>query len=237
MESVLVIPAIDILGGRCVRLVQGDFRHATVYSDDPLETALQHAAAGATRIHVVDLDAARGEGDNREVVRSMLRRGDMQMQVAGGVRSAAGAAELLQAGARFVVMGTAAAKDPRTLERAALANEGRVLVALDIRSGSPAAGGWLETAGQTTAALVERWNRLPLAGIILTCIDRDGTLAGPDLDSLRSVRSMTPFPLQYSGGMSTLADIAAVEAAGAQGVILGKALYEGRIKLEDALAR
>jgi len=234
---VLVIPAIDILGGRCVRLVRGDFRQATVYSDDPLEMALRHASAGARRIHVVDLDAARGDGDNREVIGAMLRRTDIHVQVAGGVRSAGIARLLLDAGARFVVMGTAAARDPRALERSARADPGRVLVALDVRGGSPAAGGWLETVEHTTAALVERWNELPLAGIILTCIDRDGTMTGPDLDTLRSVRAMTELELQYSGGISEMADIAAVEAAGAQGVILGKALYEGRIKLEDALAR
>ena len=232
----LVIPAIDILGGRCVRLLQGDFHHATVYSDDPLETALRHASAGAARIHVVDLDAARGGGDNREVIGAILKRGEIHVQVAGGVRSPSIARSLLEAGARFVVMGTAAARDPRALERTARANPGQVLVALDVRGGSPAAGGWLETVEHTTAALVERWNKLPLAGIILTCIDRDGTMAGPDLETLRSVRAMTELELQYSGGISELADISAVEAAGAQAVIFGKALYEGRIRLEDALA-
>lgn len=232
----LVIPAIDILGGRCVRLVQGDFRHATVYSDDPLEMALRHASAGASRIHVVDLDAARGAGDNREVIGAILKRRDIHVQVAGGVRSASLARSLFDAGARFVVMGTAAARDPRSLERSARANPGQVLVALDIRDGAPAASGWLETVEHTTVALVERWNELPLAGIILTCIDRDGTMTGPDLETLGSVRAMTDLELQYSGGISELADILAVEAAGAQAVILGKALYEGRIKLEDALA-
>lgn len=232
----LVIPAIDILGGRCVRLVKGDFRHATVYSDDPLEMALRHASAGAARMHVVDLDAARGAGDNSEVIGAILKRGDMQVQVAGGVRSANAARSLFDAGARFVVMGTAAARDPRALERTARANPGQVLVALDVRGGAPAAGGWLEAVEHTKEALVERWNELPLAGIILTCIDRDGTMAGPDLETLRSVRAMTRLELQYSGGISRLADITAADGAGAQAVILGKALYEGRIKLEDALA-
>ena len=237
MEGVLVIPAIDILGGRCVRLLRGDFRHATVYADDPVETAVRHAAAGARRIHVVDLDAARGGADNRHVILDMLKRSDLHLQVAGGVRTERAASELLEAGAHHVVMGTAAANDPQTLEQCARAYPGRVLAALDVRGDTPAAAGWSEDVGLSTSSLLERWGSMELGGLILTCIERDGTMTGPDLEALRSVRALTSLELQYSGGITTLEDIDAVAGAGAEAVILGKALYEGRLTLEEALAR
>lgn len=236
MSIVVVIPAIDLLGGHCVRLVKGDYEHATVYSDDPVDVAGVFAAAGAQRLHVVDLDAARGTGDNRKVITALLEHTSLKVQVAGGVRSSEAASELLDGGAHWVVMGTAAVRNPRVLERAARLYPGRVLAALDLRDDRAAVSGWTETAPVLAGALLGRWDRLPLAGVILTCIDRDGTMSGPDLETLGKVRRMTGLDLQYSGGVSSLEDITKVGAAGAQGVILGKALYEGRIKLEEALA-
>jgi phosphoribosylformimino-5-aminoimidazole carboxamide ribotide isomerase len=236
MSSAVVIPAIDILQGRCVRLVRGDYAKVTVYAEDPLEVAEIFAAAGAQRAHVVDLDAARGSGDNTSVIATMLRRSKLKLQVAGGVRSAEKVSTLVDAGAQGVVMGTAAVRDPRLLERCAREHPGVVIAALDVIYNQPAVSGWTETEPVMIGSLLGRWDMLPLGAVILTCIDRDGTMAGPDLDTLAKVRRMTGLGLHYSGGVSSLDDIVRISEAGAQAVILGKALYENRFTLEEALA-
>jgi phosphoribosylformimino-5-aminoimidazole carboxamide ribotide isomerase len=230
---VVVIPAIDIFGGRCVRLVKGDYGKPTVYSDSPLEVVDEFVQAQAEHLHVVDLDAARGTNDNRAVIESIVRRHDLKVQVAGGIRTADAVEEWLGAGAHAVVMGTAAVRDPRLLERCARRHPARILTALDVRDDKAAVSGWTETEPVMMGSLLSRWDRLPLAGVILTCIDRDGTLSGPDLVTLARARSMTGLPVQYSGGVSSLEDIARVAATGASAVILGKALYEGRIALDQ----
>jgi phosphoribosylformimino-5-aminoimidazole carboxamide ribotide isomerase len=233
----VVIPAIDLLGGRAVRLVKGDYGQPTVYSDDPLDVAREFAAAGAESLHVVDLDAARGSGNNRAVIESILAVRELHVQVAGGIRSSESVDAWLGAGANAVVMGTAAVRDPRLLERCTRRHPGRVLTALDVRDEKAAVSGWTETEPVMIGSLLARWDRLPVGGVILTCIDRDGTLSGPDLKTLARVRSMTSLPVLYSGGVSSFDDLGRLAAAGAHAVILGKALYEGRITLEQALGR
>ena len=232
----LVIPAIDILGGRCVRLRRGDYANPTVYSDDPVDVAAGFADAGAERIHLVDLDAARGQGDNHELILAIVRRDDVKVQVAGGIRSEVQVDRLFAAGANAVVMGTAAVREPRLLERCARKHTGRVLAALDVRGDQPSVHGWTESEPLKVGILLARWDVLPLAGVIFTSIERDGTLEGPDLKTLARVRAMTSLPIQYSGGIASIDEVRAVANAGASAVILGKALYEGRVKLEDALA-
>jgi phosphoribosylformimino-5-aminoimidazole carboxamide ribotide isomerase len=232
----VVIPAIDLLGGRCVRLLKGDYEQATTYSEDPLEVVDAFARAGAEHLHVVDLDAARGQGDNSAVIRSMLKRSDLMFQVAGGVRSAEAVDAWVDAGADAVVMGTAAVREPRLLERCTNRHPARVLAALDVRDDRAAVSGWTQTEPMMIGALVGRWDQLALAGVILTCIDRDGTMGGPDLKTLGRVRSMTNRTLQYSGGVASGEDVRSVAAAGVQAVILGKALYEGRLTLTQAMA-
>jgi phosphoribosylformimino-5-aminoimidazole carboxamide ribotide isomerase len=233
---VLVIPAIDILGGRCVRLTQGDYNHPTVYADDPVEVIKRFAAAGAHRVHVVDLDAARGSASNKPVIARMFEVSGIELQVAGGVRSVGAVDALVEGGAQWVVMATAAVRDPHLFERCALKHPGRVLGAVDVRDNKAAVDGWLATDTVAVGALVSRWEFLPLGGVILTCIDRDGTMTGPDLQTLARVRKMTKFDLQYSGGIASLDDVRRVAAAGAAAAILGKALYEGKITVEEALA-
>ena len=231
----LVIPAIDVLGGKCVRLVRGDYANPTVYSDDPMDVVDSFAGAGAQRIHVVDLDAARGEGENHSLIQSIARRTDIKVQVAGGIRTEAQVDRLLEAGAHAVVMGTAAVREPRLLERCARNHSGRILAALDVRGGLPSVHGWTESEPLQVGVLLARWDVLPLAGVVFTSIERDGTLEGPDLKTLARVNAMTSLPIQYSGGIATIDEIRAVGEAGAAGVIVGKALYEGRVKLEEAL--
>ena len=233
----LVIPAIDILGGRCVRLLRGDYAKPTVYSDDPVEVAAGFAKSGAKRVHVVDLDAARGGGDNHDVIGRIVSKGILEVQVAGGIRTEGQVEALLSAGAHAVVMGTVAVREPRVLERCARQNHGRILAALDVRDNQPAVTGWTQTEPLRIGSLLARWDALPLAGVILTCIDRDGTLGGPDLKTLTRVRAMTSLPVHYSGGISSIEDIQNVAKARAAGVILGKALYEGNVTLEQALAQ
>jgi phosphoribosylformimino-5-aminoimidazole carboxamide ribotide isomerase len=230
-----VIPAIDIMNGHCVRLVRGDFDQRTVYSDDPATIAVDFARAGAERLHVVDLDAARGEHDNRAVIEAVIEAG-LTIQVAGGVRTSAQVEAWIGAGAGSVVMGTAAVREPELLAECAHRFPGHVMAALDVRNGLPAVSGWTETEPLDISELVPRWNVLPLAGIILTCTERDGTLAGPDLETLERVLGMTELPVQYGGGISSLHDIRSVREARAAGVILGRSLYEGKLSLEQALA-
>ena len=207
-----------------------------MYAEDPVEVAKRLAATGARRIHVVDLDAARGSASNRDVIARLLQQAGVEVQVAGGVRSEEAVKTLLEGGAQWVVMATAAVRDPHLFERCAFGNPGKVLAALDVRDEKAAVSGWLDTDPVTLKALVGRWSDLPLAGVILTCIDRDGTLTGPDLDTLGRVRKMTRHELQYSGGLASMDHLRRVRAAGAEAVILGKALYEGKITLEQALA-
>lgn len=232
----LVIPAIDILGGRCVRLYQGDFDQSTTYSDDPAAMTLDFERSGANRVHVVDLDAARSTGDNRAVIESLIAGTSLTIQVAGGIRSSQQIDAWLAAGATAVVMGTAAVREPELLAECANKHAGQVLAALDIRDGKPAVAGWLETESIDIADLIARWDALPLAGLILTATDRDGTMTGPDLDSLARVRAMSRLPIQYSGGISSMDDVRAVREADAAAVILGRSLYEGAIHLDEALS-
>jgi phosphoribosylformimino-5-aminoimidazole carboxamide ribotide isomerase len=233
---VQIIPAIDILGGRCVRLWQGDFEQPTMYSDDPTSMTRDFERAGAPRVHIVDLDAARGSGDNRELIRSVIAATAVSIQIGGGVRSEEQVSEWLAAGASAIVMGTAAVREPGLLSYCAEQHGGQVYAALDIRNGKPAVSGWVEIETATVEDLIRRWNMLPLAGVVVTATERDGTLSGPDLEALRHVRSICKLPIQYSGGVSSLEDLRAVREADAAAVILGRSLYEGKISLEEALA-
>jgi phosphoribosylformimino-5-aminoimidazole carboxamide ribotide isomerase len=232
--QVLLIPALDLLGGRCVRLLKGDFARETVYGD-PLEIARAYREAGARRLHVVDLDAARGEGSNRDLVARLVSQARVSVQVAGGVRTSEDVAAWLDAGAAAAVMGTTAVREPARLRAAAEAHPGRVLAALDVRAGQPAVSGWTDVETLALADLLAAWEAAPLDGVILTSVDRDGTLAGPDLAALAEVLAATRHRVVYSGGIGSLEDVAAVAAAGASALILGKALLEGRFELPEAL--
>jgi phosphoribosylformimino-5-aminoimidazole carboxamide ribotide isomerase len=233
---VLVIPAIDILGGRCVRLVQGDYARATEYSDDPVEVARAHVTAGAQRLHVVDLDAARGTGDNHSVVERLLKAVNVEVEVAGGIRTEKRVDSWLALGASYAVMGTTAVRQPEVLAASVEAHPGRVLAALDVKEGQPAVSGWTAVDATDLDALLARWSDLALAGVVLTCVDRDGTMEGPDLDTLKRVLDGSNSPVLYGGGIGSVRDLEILGSAGAAGAVLGKALYEGSIDIKAALA-
>jgi phosphoribosylformimino-5-aminoimidazole carboxamide ribotide isomerase len=233
---VLLIPALDLRAGRVVRLRQGDFGQERSYPVDAVDLARSYADAGCRRLHVVDLDAARGSGDNRGLVERLVAETGVEVQVAGGVRTAAGAERWLAEGAAAVVMGTAAVREPRLLAGVAAANPGRVLAALDVRSGRPAVAGWAAVDDLTVPALLHLWAGAPVAGVILTSVDRDGTLGGPDVGLLTGAIAATSHPVVYSGGIASLDDLRAVSAAGAAGAILGRSLLEDRLPLREALS-
>ena len=231
----MVIPAIDLLGGKVVRLLEGDPNQATAYSDNAGEKLRSFAQAGAKRVHVVDLDAASGGGDNRALIESLLRSGP-EIQVAGGIRDLKAVDRWLKAGAAAVVLGTAAVRDPDLLFNAATHKRGQVYAALDVKGGAVAINGWGETEPVAIGAILLDWDQAPVAGIILTAVDRDGTLSGLDIPLITDVREMTSHHITYSGGIRSLDDVRAAVDAGADHVILGRALYEGRVDLGAALS-
>ncbi|HSL74563.1 MAG TPA: HisA/HisF-related TIM barrel protein [Ilumatobacteraceae bacterium] len=228
-------PAIDLLGGRVVRLRQGDYADETVYGDDAVAVARGFVASGATWVHVVDLDAARsGDPVNRPVVAAIAAAvaGQARVQTGGGVRSLDDARELADAGVARVVMGSAAVRDPSLVEAASEIVP--VAVGLDHRDGEIAVHGWTEGSG---LLLDDALVRFPTADVfVVTDIGRDGMLLGPDLDGLRRSAQIAGSPVIASGGVSSLADVVALaQIPNIGGVITGKAIYEGRFTVVEAL--
>jgi phosphoribosylformimino-5-aminoimidazole carboxamide ribotide isomerase len=235
-----LFPAIDLRGGRCVRLYQGDYARETVYGDDPVAQARTFAAAGAPWIHVVDLDGARtGDGANRAVITAIAAAVDAPIQVGGGVRSRDAAKTLFDAGVTRVVIGTAALETPALVRE--LAVDHRIAVGLDVRGREIAVRGWTEGSGRDLHDVAAELADVGVDALIVTQIARDGTLEGPDTDGLTALLAETAIPLVASGGVGTLdhlRDLAAVEAGGRRlsGAIVGRAIYEGRFTVTDALA-
>ncbi len=227
-------PAIDLRGGRVVRLEQGDFARERVYGSDPLEVARQFVDDGAVWLHIVDLDAAKGDGNNRTVVKQIAQAvGEhVRVQTGGGVRSVTDAQQLADAGVTRVVMGSAAVREPQLVDDVARIID--VAVGLDHRNGEVATDGWLRGSTLTLTAAVAQYPAA--AAFIITDISRDGMLAGPDIDGLRDIATLTTTPIVASGGVAELADLRELrDVRGLAGVIVGKALYEGRFTTRDAL--
>jgi phosphoribosylformimino-5-aminoimidazole carboxamide ribotide isomerase len=237
-----LFPAIDLRGGRLVRLVEGDFGREKVYGDDPVSVARAFAAQGAPWIHVVDLDAARtGDPVNRAVVERIVASVTVPVQVGGGVRSVDDAAGLLGAGVTRVVVGTAAVEDPGLVAALAARWPGRVAVGLDHRDGVVQVRGWLADGGRRVRDVLDEVVTAGAAAVVVTDIRRDGRLAGPDVVGLAGLLEATGAPLVASGGVSSLDDLrvlAAVRAGGTGlvGVIVGKALYEAQFTVTEAVA-
>jgi phosphoribosylformimino-5-aminoimidazole carboxamide ribotide isomerase len=235
-----LIPAIDLLGGRCVRLTQGRYEAATVYSEDPRAVAAHFASHPIRRLHVVDLDGARtGQPGNREAIRAILEaaRG-VSVQLGGGLRSQAGVEEALGLGVDRVVVGTAALRDPDLIRDCARRHPGRVVVGIDAREGRVAVEGWTQTSERTALELAREFADVGVAAIVYTDIARDGMLAGPNLEATAALAEAVDLPVLASGGVSSLDDLrkaAGLRKRGVAGIIVGRALYTGALELGQAL--
>lgn len=219
-----------------MRLLRGDFAAEIVYGDDPVAVALRWASLGAPRLHVVDLDGARaGAPVNLELVSRICRSVDVPVEVSGGLRSLEAVAAAFAAGADRVQLGSAAVRSPEFAAEAARRWPGRVVVALDTRGGRVAVDGWQAEADATLFALAERLAALGVPRLMVTDIERDGALAGPNLELYRELVSRLPVPVVASGGVRTVADLLALAEAGCEGAVVGKALYEGMLDLREAL--
>ena len=229
-----VIPAIDIMGGSVVRLVKGDSANKVVYSDDPVATAIKLESEGADMLHVVDLDAAFSAGSNGALVQKIPQAVKIPVQVAGGIRSPESAEEMLGIAAR-VVIGTMAYQDQDAVKKLAKKNPGRIIISIDQSDGTVMVKGWKESTGVKVADAITQFRSAGIDEFLLTSINLDGTLEGPDMPSLsEAVRSGAK--IIASGGISSVADVARVKTAGCNSVILGKAMYDGKISVGKAKA-
>lgn len=233
-----IIPAIDLRGGRCVRLRQGDYDRETVFGDDPAATAARWESEGAARLHLVDLDGAKeGRPVNVEAVRAILGRVGIPCQLGGGVRDDATADAWLEAGVGRVVVGTQALRDPDWFRRLVGRHPGRIVLGLDARDGKVATAGWLDVSEVEAVDLARRLDDLPLAAVVYTDIARDGMLGGPNVEATAALASRLKTPVIASGGVGSLDDLDRLAATPVAGCIVGRALYEGRFRLHQALSR
>ena len=233
-----VIPAIDLRGGQCVRLRQGDYDRETVFGDDPAAMAAHWESEGATRIHLVDLDGAKvGRPVNVDAVRAILQRVKVPCQLGGGVRDEATIAAWLEAGVERVIVGTQALKDPAWFRSMALKYPARLVLGLDARDGRVATAGWLDVSTIEATDLADRFDDLPIGGVVYTDISRDGMLAGPNLAATEALARRLKTPVIASGGVSTLEDLAHLAALPVAACIVGRALYDGRFRLSEARER
>jgi len=233
-----VIPAIDLRGGHCVRLRQGDFDRETVFGHDPAAMAARWESEGAERIHLVDLDGAKeGRPVNVEAVRQIIDRVGVPCQLGGGIRDEATIAAWLEAGIERVVVGTQALRDSEWFARMAQSYPSRLLLGLDARDGRVATEGWLETSSVDALSLARQFDSLPIAGIIYTDIARDGMLEGPNLEATAALAQAVRAPVIASGGVGSLDDLLRLAQLPIAGCIVGRALYDGRFTLRSALSR
>ncbi|MGL5033203.1 MAG: 1-(5-phosphoribosyl)-5-[(5-phosphoribosylamino)methylideneamino]imidazole-4-carboxamide isomerase [Microcystaceae cyanobacterium] len=234
-----IIPAIDLLDGRCVRLYQGDYQQSEVYHENPVEVARQWAEQGASRLHLVDLDGAKaGKPVNLPTIEAIIRAIDIPVQVGGGLRDRSFVAQLLDLGVERVILGTIAVEQPELVGRLCAEFPQQILVGIDARDGKVATRGWLETSTVEATVLAKEMENLGAAAIIYTDIHRDGTLVGPNLEALRAMATPLNIPVIASGGVSALRDLLSLlslESLGVQSVIVGKALYTGAVNLEEAI--
>lgn len=236
----ILLPAIDILDGKAVRLARGDFGHQTVYDADPLDAARRWVAAGARALHIVDLDGARsGEPVNLEHVRRIASEVDVPVQVGGGLRSTEAVRRVIAAGAARVILGTAAYSDIDFLEEAVAEHRDRVIVSVDARRGLLAGAGWTEQTEIPATSVLETMGRRGVKRFVYSSIERDGMLAGPDLAEVSRIAQAVRGTFVYSGGVSSLhdlRDLVALRQVNLVGVIVGTALYEGRFDVGEGQA-
>jgi phosphoribosylformimino-5-aminoimidazole carboxamide ribotide isomerase len=232
----LILPAIDLRGGQCVRLRQGDYAQETVFGADPTAMALRFAQQGAQWLHIVDLDGARaGQPVNAAAIRSILRSVSLPIQLGGGLRKEEHIAEVLDWGVTRVVVGTRAVKDPAGFQELCERFPGKIALGLDARNGRVATEGWAAVSEVATLDLARQCEAGPLAAIIYTDISRDGMLEGPNLAAVAQLQQAVHVPVIASGGVTTLEDVRQLAALKVAGCIVGRALYEGRLDLPSML--
>jgi phosphoribosylformimino-5-aminoimidazole carboxamide ribotide isomerase len=229
-------PAIDLRGGKCVRLRQGDYGQETVFGDDPAAMARGWIEQGGRRLHLVDLDAAKdGNSANLASIRTIVEAVAVPCELGGGVRSEERIAELLAIGLARLVVGTRALKDPAWFRQMCKKFPGRLVLGIDARDGMVATDGWLETSETPAIELARQLAREPLAAIVYTDIATDGMLAGPNVEAMAEMQAAVDLPVVASGGVTTLDDVRRLAGAGLAGCIIGRALYQGTIDLAAAL--
>lgn len=228
-----VIPAVDLREGKCVQLVGGSYDAEKIRHDDPVAVAASWIRRGFTRLHLVDLDAATGRGSNRELIRDIVASSQAETQVGGGLRTTDDVIEILTTGAERVVLGSRAVADPAWLATVAVAYPQRVLVALDVRGRRVVTHGWTAGLDRTPENVVADLNALPLAGIVLTAVHREGQMEGTDIALVESVVSAATLPVHAAGGIGGVEDLRALAQCGVAGAILGMALYTGAINPEE----
>lgn len=232
-----VIPAIDLLEGKCVRLYQGDYEKSQVFSDNPVEVAKKWVEMGATRLHLVDLDGAKqGKPANTGAIRAIIEGVSAPVQVGGGLRDRSSISQLLQLGVERVIVGTIAVENPQLVQELCAEFPGNIILGIDARNGKVATRGWLETSEISAIELAQKFPQA--AAIIYTDIQRDGTLSGPNKEALRELATRVEIPVIASGGVSSLTDVLSLlslEPLGVTGVIVGKAIYTGKVNLSEAI--
>jgi phosphoribosylformimino-5-aminoimidazole carboxamide ribotide isomerase len=233
----LVIPAIDLLDGDVVRLVRGNPDNKVIYGNDPVQIAKKWEIAGADMLHVVDLDATLRTGrKNTEIVSTIINAVKIPVEVAGGIRSVPLVKEFFSKNAAKVVIGTMAYKNPDSVKQIAKKNQDRIVISLDQYNGTIMVDGWRETTGSRVIDSLMFFMSMGVKEFLLTSVDRDGTMTGPDIPTLSSAASVTSAKIIASGGISSIEDAIKVKNVGCSGVILGKALYEGKINVERVKA-
>jgi phosphoribosylformimino-5-aminoimidazole carboxamide ribotide isomerase len=234
-----VIPAIDLLEGRCVRLYQGDYARSQTFNENPVEVARQWVNAGATMLHLVDLDGAKaGHSVNQKAIEAIVRAVDVPCQIGGGLRDRAAVSTVLKLGVKRAILGTVAVENPQLVAELCSEFPGQILVGIDARNGKVATRGWLETSEVLATDLAQQMAQLGAAEIIYTDIHRDGTLAGPNLEALRELANAVTVPVIASGGVSSIGDLLsllALEPLGVKSAIVGRAIYTGDISLKEAI--
>jgi phosphoribosylformimino-5-aminoimidazole carboxamide ribotide isomerase len=231
-----IIPAVDLKGGKCVRLYQGDYKQETVFSDDPVSMAVRWQSLGATRLHIVDLDgAAQGTLQNRVVVDSIVKQVHMAIQLGGGIRDETTVERLLGSGIARVILGTVAIEKPKLVEALCSRFSDALIVGIDARDGYVATHGWLENTKVTALDLGKKMAEMGVKRILYTDIKRDGTLTEPNYEMITGLMDHTGLPVIAAGGISQLAHLEKLKAIGVEAAILGKALYTNAVNLTDAL--
>ncbi|MEE9325603.1 MAG: 1-(5-phosphoribosyl)-5-[(5-phosphoribosylamino)methylideneamino]imidazole-4-carboxamide isomerase [Dehalococcoidia bacterium] len=232
-----VIPAVDIKGGKCVRLYQGNFQRETVFSNDPVAMALRWQDMGAQRLHVVDLDgAASGQLHHEPIIEDMIDKIGIPLQLGGGIRTLEAIEEVLSLGVERVVLGTAAVEDPFMLEEACEQFDEAIVVGVDARKGFVATQGWTQSSDITATDFVDWMTGFGVRRFIYTDIARDGTLTEPNFDDISTLLSKITVPLIVSGGVSSVEHLKRLKDMGVEGAIVGRALYTGDLDLKEALA-